>query len=758
MSLQFKMMLFISAVILLSAGIATSLYVRDFKASYLEAIEWRSVSLAQSVSVELTNNYKYFKDVADPTLLIESAYLQCKKLYRANSDMHVEFVAVLNLEGGIVTHSDKTFWGRRLTSPDLLAALQEKRINTVLVGQDYHTLIPVVDGEKKQIATIDVGFPLEIVEEKVGSIIRKAVMLYLIFFLCLFLLVWLFVKYLVCGPVDRIVRFTSAIADGEYETDVYLDQTREFKNLSLGLAHLRDSIKQNLQEITEKNQQVAAMVRCSPVALFSIDLEGVVTIWTTSAEKMFGWQAAEVLGGRLPFLPDKQGGSLDTCLKAVELQGIPKEMEVECRQKDGSLISGSISLAPIQDLEGRPTGIMGTVQDISERVEREKEHREIQEQLVQAQKMESVGRLAGGVAHDYNNMLGVILGYADMLKTGIAENDKKYQYIDQIIQAAKRSAEITGQLLTFARKQTINPKKININDCIEQMYTLLMRLLGEDITLNWIPQNNLPLVLMDSTQMDQILANLCINARDAMEHGGEISIETRAASIEREFFGTEIGFKSGEFVCLSVSDNGVGMSKEIQDKIFEPFFTTKKQGKGTGLGLATIYGIIKQNNGFIHVYSEPGQGSTFNIYLPMCEGVRDDLEVPAEAAGNQGNRELVLVVEDEPTILVMCEIMLENLNYRVVKAQNPESALEIAETEKNDLKLLITDVILPGMNGRELAKALQNTVPALKVLYMSGYTANVIARHGVLEQNIHFIQKPFSKEDLGKKVRKALQV
>lgn len=377
-------------------------------------------------------------------------------------------------------------------------------------------------------------------------------------------------------------------------------------------------------------------------------------------------------------------------------------------------------------------------------------------QLIQAQKMESVGRLAGGVAHDYNNMLSVIIGYAELAMEKVDPNDPLYADLVEILSAAKRSTNITRQLLAFARQQTIAPIVLDLNDTVESMLKMLRRLIGEDIDLAWLPGADVWPVKIDPAQVDQILANLCVNARDAIAGVGKVTIETKNSSFDEAYCADHKGFAPGEYVLLAVSDDGRGIAPETLDKIFEPFFTTKGLGKGTGLGLATVYGIVKQNNGFINVYSEPENGTTIKIYLPRHTGqtVAAHPEIAEESPSSRG--ETVLLVEDDGSILKLGRTILESLGYTVLTAATPGEAMHLAKKHAGEIHLLVTDVVMPEMNGRDLANQLQSLCPDLKVLFMSGYTANVIAHRGVLEEGVCFMPKPFSQKDLAVKVREAL--
>ena len=377
-------------------------------------------------------------------------------------------------------------------------------------------------------------------------------------------------------------------------------------------------------------------------------------------------------------------------------------------------------------------------------------------QLHQAQKMEAIGRLAGGVAHDFNNMLAVITGHTDLALEQTTPDCPLHADLLAIQKAAQRSADLTRQLLAFARKQTIAPRVLDLNDTIAGMLKMLGRLIGEDIELLWKPADTLWPVNMDPSQIDQIMANLVVNARDAIAGIGKITIETGQVVLDESYCETHADFTPGQYVLLAVSDNGCGMDKTVLAQLFDPFFTTKPRGRGTGLGLATVYGIIKQNCGFINVYSEPGQGSTFKIYLPRhAADLTETSAGPPPAAAPTG-AETILLVEDEEALLKLSTQMLERLGYTVLAASGPKQALQLAEAHPDTIHLLLTDVIMPDMSGRDLWQQLSALRPDLKCLFMSGYTANVIAHHGVLDEGVHFLQKPFSREALAAKVREAL--
>jgi PAS domain S-box-containing protein len=398
----------------------------------------------------------------------------------------------------------------------------------------------------------------------------------------------------------------------------------------------------------------------------------------------------------------------------------------------------------------------GIISDITDRKKAEEERAKLQEQLHQSQKIESVGRLAGGIAHDFNNMLGVILGYTDLAMEQLDPNLPVHADLKEVRKAAQRSADLTRQLLAFARKQPSTPKVLDLNETVAGMLTMLQRLIGENVQIELVRATALWPVRVDPTQIDQILANLCVNGRDAITGAGKLTIETRNCTVDEERGALRAEVVPGDYVRLAVSDDGVGMNEDVREHLFEPFFTTKKMGEGTGLGLATVHGIVKQNLGFIEVESEPGAGTTFAIHLPRHSAHGDAARPPDSAEPGAPGRGTILLVEDEPAVLNLTRRMLEQLGYEVLTAGTPGEALVLAREHQGPLDLLLTDVVMPQINGRELATSLRASHPQLKRLFMSGYTADMIAHQGVVDEGLDFIQKPFSSRALAAKLRQVL--
>jgi PAS domain S-box-containing protein len=515
-------------------------------------------------------------------------------------------------------------------------------------------------------------------------------------------------------------------------------------------------IQCNIRDITARkkteaeHRRLTAAIEQAGEVIFMTDAQGIIQFVNPAFERTTGYSREDAVGQNPRILKSgKQDELFYRNLWDTISDGRTWEGRIVNKRKDGTLYTEEATISPVCNPLGRIVNYVAVKKDITE-------HLRLTAQFQQAQKMEAIGLLAGGVAHDYNNMLGVILGYTELALTTVDPAQPLRADLEEIYKATMRSANITRQLLAFARKQTITPVVLDLNHTVESMLKMLRRLIGENIDLAWLSGRSLYPVKMDPVQLGQILTNLCVNARDAITDIGKITIETGNKIFDETYCAQYPEFAEGAYALLAVSDDGCGMEKEILDHIFEPYFTSKEVGKGTGLGLSTVYGIVRQNNGFINVYSEPGKGTTFRIYLPRHEGKAVDTEEKIVAIIPHGRGETVLVVEDEPALLTLAEMMLDVLDYRVLIAGTPGEAIGLAQEHAGEIRLLITDVVLPKMNGRDLAERMQSLYPGMKILFMSGYTADVIAHRGVLDESVNFIQKPFSIKDLANKVREVL--
>ena len=457
-----------------------------------------------------------------------------------------------------------------------------------------------------------------------------------------------------------------------------------------------------------------------------------------AAVLFYGWSREELCKMKISQIntlsPEKLKEAIEKALNSKNTV-----FEFSHRKADGTVVDVEVFSSKINI--GGKEYLHSIIHDITERKKFEK-------QFLHIQKMESVGRLAGGVAHDFNNIITVIQNYSEMAMKELGMENPVYEDLKEIYDAAMRSSRITKQLLAFARKQEIKPCRLALNVTIENMLKMLSRLIGEEIELEWKPGQGLWEIIADPSQIDQVLANLCVNARDAIAGVGKVIIETENAVLEENYAALHPGFAAGEYVLLSVSDDGCGMDRETVSQIFEPFYTTKKAGEGTGLGLSTVYGIVRQNNGFINVSSEPGKGTTFKIYLPRSSGAAATADREPGKTDIKGNGETILVVEDEAAILAVAKKILINHGYNVIGTTSPITALELAKEHGCTIKLLLTDVVMPEMNGRELALKLSEICPEMKILYMSGYTENETSKKGMPVDGINYIQKPFSSESL----------
>ncbi|HEB09755.1 MAG TPA: PAS domain S-box protein, partial [Spirochaetales bacterium] len=495
------------------------------------------------------------------------------------------------------------------------------------------------------------------------------------------------------------------------------------------------------------------MVDKVPFAIISFDPRYNIVEWNRGAGRIFGWSREEIVGKNEfeLLIPGGLRKEIRLLLDSYVQGGAEIKSNINQNlRKDGTIITCSWQDVIIRDSEGRVTGILATAIDVTEQVR-------LEEQLKQAQKLESVGRLAGGMAHDFNNLLTTILGYSELISMDQGLNDSVAEGIKDIRKSAERGALLIRQLLAFSRKQIMQPKRINLNELITDLEKMLKRLIEENIDLISKLEPELKQIEADPVQIEQVIMNLAVNSRDAMPEGGKLTIETVNVYLDEGYCGVHPEVQPGHYVLLAVSDNGHGMAEEIRDHIFDPFFTTKEVGKGTGLGLSTVYGIVKQSGGYIWVYSEPDKGTAFKIYLPQIKEDQDwKTEVP-KAKEAAGGKETILLVEDEESLRGLAAKVLRKQGHTVIEAANGIEALEtMAASGQPEIDLLITDVIMPEMGGTELAGKLLERYPGIKVLYISGYTDNAIVHHGVLAEGVSFLPKPFSPISLAQKVRDTL--
>jgi len=551
---------------------------------------------------------------------------------------------------------------------------------------------------------------------------------------------------------DFEYRFHKKNGDVVWLNDVVAVKMQDGQPVSLrGMITDITERKQSEELLRESESRFRYLFENAPLGHHSLDENGDILELNETWCKILGYIKEEAVGRNFGefVCPDLLSQFAENFSK-FKSQGYSKGTEFEMIRKDGSEVCVSID----GTIEHNPDGSFKQTHCVLRDVTDQKA---LEEQFRQAQKMDSIGRLAGGVAHDFNNMLQVILGYTDMALKETDPEATLYNDLTESRKAASRAAALTRQLLAFARKQTMTPKVIDLNETVCGMLMMLRQLIGEDIDLIWQPTAADTTVKMDPSQIDQILANLCVNARDAIAGVGKLKVETGTLTADAALCAMNTDFVPGEYVTLSVSDTGCGMDPKMLKYIFEPFYTTKGVGEGTGLGLSTVYGIVKQNKGNINLTSVPGKGTTFRLCLPRHLGEAVQLPASGPAKAALRGHDTVLLVEDEPLILEMGKRMLESLGYRVLTADLPDEAIAMAEKHTGEIHLLLTDVVMPRMNGQDLAARLTLILPGLKHMFMSGYTADIIAKQGLVEEGVHFIQKPFTIQDLAAKVRDVLR-
>ncbi|MGE4158611.1 MAG: PAS domain S-box protein [Planctomycetota bacterium] len=495
-----------------------------------------------------------------------------------------------------------------------------------------------------------------------------------------------------------------------------------------------------------------AVVEATPNALIMTDSQGLIVLVNTQAEKLFGYTREELLHKSIDMLvPQKFRGqhksNRDSFMADPRTRAMGIGRELFGQRKDGSTVPIEIGLNPTRTDDG--AYVLAAIVDITER-------KRLEDQLRHSQKMESIGRLAGGIAHDFNNMLMVISGYCSMAVDGAKDDAKLREQLEQIGMAADRATALTRQLLAFSRKQVLQPTVLDLNTVVEHMDKMLRRLIGEDIDFVTELRPHLDAVNFDRGQIEQIIMNLAINARDAMPKGGKLTIETANVVLDDTYARTHLDANPGPHVMIAVADTGSGMDAETLTKIFEPFFTTKGQGEGTGLGLATVYGIIKQAGGTIWVYSEVGHGTIFKVYLPSFREGQVTSKPPAEKVAADKGTETILVVDDEKGVRELLRAVLKAADYQVLIAGEIDEAMDICRKHEGRIHMLLTDVVLPKVGGRELAERLKAVRPDLKVVFMSGYTDGAIAHQGVLDTGTAFIEKPVAPQALLQKIREFL--
>jgi hypothetical protein len=544
----------------------------------------------------------------------------------------------------------------------------------------------------------------------------------------------------------RIVRPDGDVRTVLTHNEVVLDEKGVVVGVRGAVQDVTDA-ERTANALRESEERYRMLFENNPHPMWVYDVSSLRFLAVNAAAvRAYGYSREEFLGMTIADIRPDEDRDAVRARVAAQAPGLDKAGVWRHRRKDGSVVEVEISSHSV--IFGAQAARLVLASDVTER-------RRLEQQLRQAQKMEAVGRLAGGVAHDFNNILGVIMGYGDILSRRLPRGDALIAKVGEILKAADRAAGLTRQLLAFSRRQVLQPRVLDLNIVMGEIDNMLRRLIGENIELKTRLQERLGAVMADPGQMEQVVMNLAVNSRDAMPEGGSLLLETRDVELDESYVRMHPNARFGPHVMLAVSDTGEGMDAETLSRIYEPFFTTKPQGKGTGLGLSTVYGIVEQSHGSIEVYSEKGRGTTFKIYLPRVEGAAEQAAATEPTSPPMGS-ETVLLVEDESALRGMIRESLEDAGYRVLEAATPRQALGIAESHQGNIHMMLTDVVMPGMSGRDLAERLRPLRPGVAVVYMSGYTDDAIGQHGLLDAGTHFLQKPFTSQQLLLKCREVL--
>ncbi len=553
----------------------------------------------------------------------------------------------------------------------------------------------------------------------------------------------------------RIINYERSYKRRDGKTIFYIWSAEqiEFEGKICLISILKDVTERIEKEIVlrRSEQRIRAVFQAIPDPMVVYNIEGKVEYLNHAFESVFGWKIEELKGDRIPFVPDDQVEITGQKIEEIFRTKRPIRMETQRLTKDGRALDIELSASLVLDEYGNPTGMVVNLRDITER-------KRLEAQLLQAQKMEAIGRLTGSIAHDFNNILTSIMGFSELSLLKLPQDSPIGGYLKGILDSSKKASTLIRQLLAFSRKEVIQPINLNLNSIIKGMEGMLKRVLGEDIEFVTYFEKGVKNVRLDPSQLEQVIMNLCVNARDAMPGGGRLTIETCNVILDERYAKTHgVEIPTGPYVMMAITDTGSGIDEDIKDKIFDPFFTTKPKGTGTGLGLSTVYGIVKQNNGYIWCYSEKGKGATFKIYFPAVEEAEDKEREASILIKDLRGTETLLVVEDDDMLREMMIDYLENHGYKVVSARDGIEALKISSEIGEKIDLLVTDVIMPQLGGKELYDRLKAERPALKCIFISGYPENAIVKHGVLSPGINFLQKPFKLEVLLKFIREVLK-
>ncbi len=764
--LRTKVTLCVAVVLTPLVVLAALLRIQEVRQDYMETVEWHSLALAQQLQHRVADLSGYAPSM-QRTLGLN---VDCKVLLEANRADGLVHVGVIGADGRVIAHTDATLLNQ-VEHFDRVQRISRGSGNlTILSPTAYDTLIPVSTTEDAlPVAVIDIGFSREVIDLRTRDTIVYTGVFILACLVLSFLLISILLKRFVTQPISDLSKAAAALARTSHGTGAGIDGSDEVALLADSFERMRNAIQQQLTDLNreindrkrseealrESEQKHREFTENLPQRIFHKDRNLVYV----SCNKHY----AEDLG----IAPDDIAGKSDFDFYPSELAEKYRADDrkvMESRQtadieesyiRDGQEFTVQTVKTPLTGSAGNVTGILGIFWDITDRKRAEQERNELEAQLRHSQKLEAVGQLAGGVAHDFNNLLQAISGYGEMAREEAGTDGPVSASVDQMLIAADRAATLVGQLLAFSRRQVLEMKDVDLNETIADLLKMLRRVIGEHIDMNVLSGHNLGVVRADAGQIGQILMNLCVNARDAMPGGGTVTIETEEVRIDEAYCEIHTWATPGRYVLLSVTDTGCGMDQETLGKIFDPFFTTKGLGEGTGLGLSTVYGLVKQHSGLIHVYSEVEVGTTFKIYLPVTE--RRATVVGAKAEGPVvGGTETILLAEDDPAVRQLTRTILERAGYTVLAASDGEEALAVFEEHAEEIDLALLDVMMPKLGGRFVSEQIRERRPEVRILFSSGYSMNAIHTNFVLDEGLALIQKPAQRSDLLRKIRQVL--
>ncbi|MBW2029508.1 MAG: response regulator [Deltaproteobacteria bacterium] len=796
-SIRSKIIIIAILIPSLAVGASTFIWNREFKEVYANALQSETMVIADHLAHQLNE----ILELGIPLEDVVGFQKGLKDIVAGHE--YICHAMVVGLDGRILFHSDTARQGKMVIDPAIIHSIRSGKRSTGIykyqAEEHYEAHIPVLGPNGEHVAAVRLGFPATIVDGKVGDVIRNSALVALVILLLAVIFLIIAQSVWVTRPLGSLVslireirkqgtsvnrrieiRTRDEIGELGSALNEMMDHLREadekLRNFNYHLqkeverrtGELSAATQQLKEEIEERRRREKALrasdeklrkseekfrkvVHNAPVwvILSTLD-EGRLLEVNEASLKMTGFKREEAIGRTIKELgiwDDPE--DLKRFVTMLREEGSVRNFEGKLRDKTGNVVEAVIN-AELIELEGEEV-VISLIQDMTE-------HNRLEEEFRQAQKMEAVGTLAGGVAHDFNNLMTTVIGNVHLAMDEIPKGNPLREMLTDIRKAGESAASLARQLLAFSRKQVLRPEVLDLNSVLADMKTLLRRVMREDIEFELILGPELEPVKVDPTQIEQVVINLVVNATDAMPRGGKLIIETATMEIDKDYFSRHsVEGETGPYVMLSVTDTGVGMDKETISKVFEPFFTTKEKGVGTGLGLSTVYGIVKQSGGFIWVYSEPGQGTTFKVYMPAVEGDEAYRERRHEWAGDQfQGSETVLLVEDSDNVRKLVSKGLGKLGYTVLEASDGEEAVKISREYQGSIDLLLTDVVMPKMSGVEVMEKLGRERPKMKVLYMSGYTGKVISQRMVLGSGVDYLQKPFSPGELARRVREVL--